>query len=445
MESVIQCKKVKDKEFIITHVSGFISTLFENKDLIGEDFFKLFSKLDNYILKKIAKSLEYGKTIHIFGYSSYFEKYLDIFVLPDKNSCWLTFSDMTKLIQKTTNVNKAKFFQDIELELLSSFLDPENLIDVYSSIATGILKIPEVEGVGIYQISKNEIKKLYETSTNFLNSEIKHDLIQVYRLKKYRIFNKFGKSYLVYPILHTDFVGELILIASFTSNVFDEYMLEFLRELEVAISITSDRLKLRNEIAQKNKHLEMVIEDILKVMSKLVELRDPYTAGHQKNVAKLSVEIGKELGFDNEELKILRYAALVHDIGKIGVPLEILVKPSSLSVLELNLIREHPRIGYELLSNLIPPFEKISKIVFQHHERCDGSGYPLALNCQEILLESKIIAVADTVDAMMSHRPYRPSLGFEKALEEIKINKGIKYDEMVVDACINVFEKDFKF
>lgn len=143
---------------------------------------------------------------------------------------------------------------------------------------------------------------------------------------------------------------------------------------------------------------------------------------------------------------MINLSALVHDIGKIAVPAEILVKPTRLSQNEINLIKEHPLTGYDFLKDLVPPWSIIAQIALQHHEKLDGSGYPRGIKEEEMLLEAKIVAVADVVEAISNHRPYRPALGIDKALEEIANGKGNFYDPVVVDACIKLFKDNgFKF
>jgi len=180
-------------------------------------------------------------------------------------------------------------------------------------------------------------------------------------------------------------------------------------------------------------------------MAKIVEMRDPYTAGHQQRVAELAVAIAKEMGYRGDHLENLHMAAMIHDIGKIYVPSAILSKPGKLSPVEFNLIKTHSKGSYEIMQNMDFP-TVIAPSVLQHHERLDGSGYPDGLKGEAITREAKIIAVAEVVEAMSSHRPYRPSLGTEKSLEEISANKGRLYDADVVDACIRVVrETGFKF
>jgi len=180
-------------------------------------------------------------------------------------------------------------------------------------------------------------------------------------------------------------------------------------------------------------------------MSRIVEVKDPYTAGHQQRVSQLTKAIAKELNLSQDKIEGIRVASLIHDIGKISVPTEILSKSTTLSDIEFSLIKEHSRIGYDILKAIDFSYP-VANIVLQHHEKINGSGYPGGLKGDEILLEAKIICVADVVEAMSSHRPYRPALGIDVALEEITRNRGTLYDPEVVDVCLKLFkEKGFKF
>jgi HD-GYP domain-containing protein (c-di-GMP phosphodiesterase class II) len=171
-----------------------------------------------------------------------------------------------------------------------------------------------------------------------------------------------------------------------------------------------------------------------------IEMRDPYTAGHQNRVANLARTIAVEMKLPQDKIDGILMAGSIHDIGKLSIPVEILTKPTKLSNLEFSLIKEHPRIGYEMLKDVESPWP-LAEIVYQHHERMNGSGYPRNLKGDEILIESQILALADVVEAMGCHRPYRPTLGIDAALEEITKNKGILYDNNVVDACLIVFRE----
>ncbi len=184
--------------------------------------------------------------------------------------------------------------------------------------------------------------------------------------------------------------------------------------------------------------LRVALATTIHVLAQILERRDPYTAGHQRRVAALAGEIAREMGFDQGRVDGIIMTGQVHDIGKVSIPAEILSKPGRLSQLEMQIIREHPLHGREILKDVDFPLP-LSEIVYQHHERLDGSGYPRGIKGDEILQEARIIAVADVVEAMASHRPYRPSHGIDVALEEIEKNRGILYDEQIVDICAKLF------
>jgi len=201
----------------------------------------------------------------------------------------------------------------------------------------------------------------------------------------------------------------------------------------------------QEELEKSFLKLKNTLDVTIQAISMIVEARDPYTSGHQERVARLSTAIAAEMGLSEDEITGIRMAALLHDIGKINVPAEILSKPTRLNDIEFGMIQTHPRVGYNILKTIEFPFP-VEKIVLQHHERMDGSGYPAGLSGDDILLEARILAVSDVVESMASHRPYRPAVGIEAALSEISQKKGVFYDPLVVDACIRVFhEKDFTF
>jgi response regulator RpfG family c-di-GMP phosphodiesterase len=214
-------------------------------------------------------------------------------------------------------------------------------------------------------------------------------------------------------------------------------------------------LRERKVLAQRNiaeaeneealKKLKKAIGGVIYAMAMTIEIRDPYTAGHQRRVANLSRAIGRKLELSPVHLEGIGMAGVVHDLGKISIPSEILCKPGKLSDIEFSMIKTHPKVGYEILKAIDFPWP-LAETAFQHHERLDGSGYPMGLREDEIILEAKIVGVADVVEAMASHRPYRPAVGIEAALDFIIEKRGIIFDASVVDACISVFrESNFQF
>ncbi len=187
------------------------------------------------------------------------------------------------------------------------------------------------------------------------------------------------------------------------------------------------------------------MEKIVNALIAAIEVWDPYTAGHQKRVATLALAIAREMGFNRKRLDILRIAAILHDIGKINLPSEILCKPGKLADCEFNLIKIHSEAGYDILKKIDFP-DIVAEIVYQHHEKMDGSGYPLGLKGTDILLEARILNVADVVEAISSNRPYRPALGVGEALREIEENNNNQYDRDTTKICLTLFkEKNFKF
>ncbi len=213
------------------------------------------------------------------------------------------------------------------------------------------------------------------------------------------------------------------------------------------LSIGSDiteRRKAEEELHRTLESLRKAVGTTIQVMVSAVETRDPYTAGHQVRSANLARTIATEMGLTQDKIEGIRMAGIIHDIGKLSIPAEILSKPTKLSEIEFSLIKEHARRGFEMLRDVESPWPLV-EIVYQHHERMDGSGYPRKLRGNDILMEARILAVADVVEAMASHRPYRPGLGIDAALDEIEKNRGISYDRTIVDVCLRLFrEKGFK-
>lgn len=208
---------------------------------------------------------------------------------------------------------------------------------------------------------------------------------------------------------------------------------------------TDEHKHLREELQNRTNHLHETFFAAVNALAATVEMKDPYTAAHQRWVTRLACAIAREIGLPSEQITGLHMAGLIHDIGKINVPTELLIKPSRLTEIEYEAIKIHPQSGYEIVKEIQFPWP-IAHIVLQHHERMDGSGYPHGISNSEILLEARILAVADVVESMSSHRPYRNAHGIEIALKEISQNKNILYARDAVEACVRVFqEKGFTF
>ncbi|MBN1472324.1 MAG: HD-GYP domain-containing protein [Syntrophaceae bacterium] len=202
----------------------------------------------------------------------------------------------------------------------------------------------------------------------------------------------------------------------------------------------TERKESEEKLKKTLESLKRAAGTTIQVLVSASESRDPYTAGHQYRAANLACAIATEMGLSQDKIDGIRMAGSIHDIGKLSVPAEILTKPAKLTKLEFSLIQEHAHSGYEMLKDVESPWP-LAEIVYQHHERMDGSGYPRNLKGDEIIMEARILAVSDVVEAMASHRPYRPSLGIEAALEEIRKNKGILYDNDVAEACLRLFQE----
>jgi response regulator RpfG family c-di-GMP phosphodiesterase len=207
----------------------------------------------------------------------------------------------------------------------------------------------------------------------------------------------------------------------------------------------TNRKRMQQRLQRSLDNLKEVMDGTIRAMALAVEMRDPYTSGHQHRVAQLAQAIAEEISLPADTIEGVYMAASIHDIGKISLPAEILSKPLKLTEIERKMIQAHSKVGYDILNGVDFSWP-IAQIVLQHHERMDGSGYPHGLGGKEVLIEARIVGVADVVETMASHRPYRPAMGLDKALEEVFKNKGSLYDEKVVNACLILFnEKGFEF
>ena len=220
-----------------------------------------------------------------------------------------------------------------------------------------------------------------------------------------------------------------------------------LRRRRLEIENRLYRQKLEEMVSQRTVALNNALNKLKKTLmgairaiAMTVEARDPYTAGHQKRVGELGAAIAREMNLNQDQIEAIHISGKIHDLGKISIPAEILTSPRRLNEDELSLIKTHPQVGYNILKNIEFPWP-VAKIILQHHERLDGSGYPQGLKAEAILVEAKILAVADVVEAMSSHRPYRPALGLDRALEEIKQHSGRLYDPVAVEACLKIFSQ----
>ncbi|OHD81417.1 MAG: hypothetical protein A3D90_10215 [Sulfuricurvum sp. RIFCSPHIGHO2_02_FULL_43_9] len=248
-------------------------------------------------------------------------------------------------------------------------------------------------------------------------------------------------SNIALPLSNADKTFGALCIYSSEENTFDEEEIRLLEELANDLSYGILNLRTRALHEQHTILLRQSLEQSIQTIAATVEARDPYTAGHQHRVSELATAIAREMQLGDEQVQGIHLAAIIHDLGKIHIPAEILSKPGKLNKIEFMLIQTHPEEGYNILKDVKFPWP-IADIILQHHEKIDGTGYPQGLKGDEILLEAKIICIADVVEAMSSHRPYRASLGIEPALEEIRRGRGSWYDASVVDACLKLFHEN---
>ena len=252
------------------------------------------------------------------------------------------------------------------------------------------------------------------------------------------------RSAILVPLKREGQIIGVIQVTSYLKDAFTDDNLHFLETLAPQISAAISNAALFAEAQKAQQSLKLSLQGTIQTLARTVETRDPYTAGHQRRVADLAVAIAKKIGLGEDEIDGIHMASIVHDIGKINIPAEILSKPGKLSELEFALIKTHPQVAADLLEGITFPWP-ITRAILQHHEKLDGSGYPQGLCGDQISREARILAVADIVEAMSSHRPYRPALGIEVALEQIRNDRGLKLDALVVDACLDLFKEGYQF
>jgi len=408
------------------------------EDFIGKTDFDIFNEeaakkciADDDQVMKTGKSLI--NKIEKITYLNGMERWFSVTKVPryDKKGKIIgtigITRDITEHKQAEENVKNAKDELEIILDSVPAIIfykDIESKIILANKTLADSLKIPIKDIIGktpeeLFPKDQAESMKKGDQEV-MISGKLKRNIIQPYTTPD-------GIRWLnVDKIPYKDKKGKIIGI------------------IGLAKDITEQR-KSEEELRQSYQQLKKTMDATIDTMSSIIEAKDPYTAGHQQRVSQLATAIAKELHLSQNKIEGIRIASLIHDIGKIGIPTEILSKPIKLSDIEFNLIKEHSQIGYNILKSIDFSYP-VANIVLQHHEKLNGSGYPNHLKGDKILPEARILGVADVVEAMSSHRPYRPALGIDKALEEITQNKGILYDPKAVDTCLKLFkEKGFKF
>ena len=336
---------------------------------------------------------------------------------------------------------------------------------LYQKVCDILIKTGEYNfiWIGLFDTQKNKINcEAFAGKENGNSEQIENPVVMATETDKILIVNDIAADPFFKPwrseALYRDYramaavplicnkkiIGSLN-VYSEIKNSFKNRETKFLKEVANDIAIGIKSIRYEKELEKNYFNTKRALYETIDSIALISERRDSYTAGHQKRVAALTRAIAKEMKLDTNMTEGIYLISILHDIGKMFIPLSILSKPASLSKAEIMLIQSHCKEGYDILKNIEFPWP-IAKTILQHHERINGSGYPYRLKDKDILLEAKILAVADTIEAMSSHRPYRPAIGLNKALEEIAKNKGILYDSLTVDVCIDLFKnKKFKF
>ncbi|MDP2647040.1 MAG: response regulator [Desulfobacterales bacterium] len=328
-------------------------------------------------------------------------------------------------------------------------LDPAHILIVDDDEAFGqMLKNVITKWSGFdctyVQSAKEALKIMAERSFDVVITDIKMPETNGIELTRI-IKKKYDADVIVITAFYEDFTYEAAI-----ENGANDFLEKPVRHTELLLRmkrVLKERTML-NKRKQAEEERKVTLERLRKALGATVralvvtsEIRDPYTAGHQRRVADLARSIGEKLSLSDDQIDGIRMASTIHDLGKISVPAEILSKPAKLDDIEFALIKRHSLSGYDILKDIDFPWP-VARMVLEHHERLDGSGYPNGLTVDNILLESRVIAVADVVEAIASHRPYRAGLGIDVALDEIEKNKGILYDREVVDACLKLFREN---
>ncbi len=298
------------------------------------------------------------------------------------------------------------------------------------------------------------VKNVNSTNEPFLSSfgtkrykVIRHKYSKIHRVdttEELVLKNNFSSSILI-PLKHKDCIIGLLNIFSDHEDSFNEHEKNILLKVSSNLSTDIQGLKLEIQLEDTMKQLQRALYETIDAITLMSEIKDPYTSGHQKKVALIASAIATELGLSKDKIDGIYVAGLLHDVGKISVPNDILSKPGKLNEGEFIIIKNHPIVSYNILEHIEFPWP-VADMVSQHHERIDGSGYPNGVCGEEMSVEARILSVADVVEAMTAHRPYRPALGVKKALSEIERNRGTLYDHEIAEACIKLFrEKKIKF
>ena len=430
-----------DQEEICTYVSPSVERVlgYKPEEIIGKHFQVLFPENMIKKVERVYNTLIQGKEIEEVNFE----------VLRKDRRKAIIEVNGSPIIKDDKIVGVQIHSRDITLRKLEEEMieKEKNKLQKYIDIAGIILKIVDKDGkvslinnrgCEVLEYTKEEIlgKNWID---NFVPERLKNKMNDI--LTKLRSNQTVAYEYFEHPILTKS--GEEKII-SWSNTILKDERDEFQGILSSGEDVTI-KSRVERELQENYQKLQQIMEDTVYTMAKVVEKKDPYSAGHQKRVSQIATAIAKEMKLPKNKIEGLRVASLVHDIGKIGMPIEILSKPSGLTELGYDLMTEHPMTGYNILKEIDFPWP-VAEIVLQHHEKINGSGYPNGLKGDNILIEARILCVADVIEAMSSYRAYRSSHTIKEVLKELNRNKGTLYDPMVVDACKELFKyKGAKF
>jgi len=371
-------------------------------------------------------------------------------------------SGKTSIEYLLQNINKLIFQEKKDSKLFSKICREIINIDNYQFVWIGLInknetdKAAEIEPIAysgsndykrdfldclVKDINSNNMLFLSSVGTKkfIVTRNKKLKIIKTDIAKEQMMKNDFSSSILI-PLRHNDCIIGLINIFSNKENSFGKHENNILLKVALIFSKDIQELKLETQLKTALEQLQRALYETIDAITLMSEIKDPYTSGHQKKVAIIASTIAAELGLPKDAIDGIYIAGLLHDVGKISIPNDILAKPGKLNEGEFIIIKNHPVIGQHILENIEFPWP-IADIVNQHHERIDGSGYPNGITGEKMSVGARILAVADVVEAMTAHRPYRPALGLKKAISEIEKNKGLLYDNEIVEACIKIFKE----
>ncbi len=464
-----------DADGLYTYASPIVEKIlgYKPEEIVGvKHFYELFHPEDRKKPRKMAFA--------VFAKKKPFREFINRNIHKNGKTVWLSTSGMPILDEKgkllgyrgaDTDITERKRAEKIQLVLYNianAVNKTEDLNELFKSIQNQLGTIIDTTNfyIALYNKENDTLLLPYfvdekhkfrivpagKTLTVYIIKNDKPLLATEESIKKLtragevKMFGKIPKVWLGVPLKTGKKVIGALVIQSYTdASLYAEKDLEILKFVSEQIAIAIEHKRAQEELKQSFEKLRRTLEETVNALASTTEKRDPYTAGHQRRVTQLACAIAKEIGLAKDQIEGIRVAAILHDIGKIYVASEILNKPDRLTESEFGIMKTHPRMGYDILKPIEFPWP-VADIVLQHHERLDGSGYPQAFKDGDILLEARILAVADVVEAMSSHRPYRPACGLEVVLEELSKNNGILYDPQVVGVCLKLFkEKGFRF